>query len=67
MAIASRTNAITLYLSDYNKREEQLKKFGKHKTGKGCVYIQNFEDIDTDILTIMVKKSIELRQAQSTN
>jgi hypothetical protein len=58
--IASRVNAITLYLgSKFNKREELLLKFGKHKSSKGCIYFQKLEDIDTNILTIMVKNSIE--------
>ncbi|MBI4548431.1 MAG: DUF1801 domain-containing protein [Ignavibacteriae bacterium] len=63
--IASRANAITLYLgSNFDKREELLSKFGKHKTGKGCIYIQRLEDIDTSILTKMVKNSIEHRKKQ---
>ncbi|HYQ86944.1 MAG TPA: DUF1801 domain-containing protein [Bacteroidota bacterium] len=62
--IASRTNAITLYLSNFDKKEELLSKFGKHKTGGGCIYIQKLEDIDTSILTKMVKKSIEYRKKQ---
>ena len=63
--IASRVNAITLYLtSEFDKREELLSKFGKHKTSKGCIYIQKLEDIDTGILTKMVKNSIEYRKKQ---
>jgi len=58
--IASRANAITLYLSaNFDNREELLSKFGKHKTGKGCIYIQKIEDIDTSVLIKMVKNSIE--------
>ncbi len=58
-AIASRANAIVLYLSaNFESRDELLAKFGKHKTGKGCVYVQKLEDIDTGILTRMVKNSI---------
>ena|SRR5271157_2266706 len=61
--IASRSNAITLYLtSDFDNREELLSKLGKHKTGKGCIYIQKLEDIDISILTRMVKNSIEQRK-----
>jgi len=49
--IASRANAITLYLgSNFDNRDELLFKFGKHKTGKGCIYIQKLEDIDKEIL-----------------
>ena len=57
--IASRANAITLYLSsNFDRREELLKEFGKHKTGKACIYIQKLADINTDILVKMVKDSV---------
>jgi len=63
--LAARANAITLYLgSAFKDREELLSKFGKHKTGKGCVYIKNIEDIDTGILIQMVKNSIEHRRKE---
>ena len=63
--IASRANAITLYLgSNFDKREELLSKFGKHKIGGGCIYIQKLEDIETSILTKMVKNSIAHRKKQ---
>ena len=64
--LASRANAITLYLgSKFEKREELLSKFGKYKAGKGCIYIQKLEDIDTNILIKMVKNSIEYRKTQN--
>ena len=64
--IASRANSITLYLgSEFDKREELLSKFGKHKAGKGCIHIQKLEDIDTSILIKMVKNSIEYRKKQN--
>jgi Domain of unknown function (DU1801) len=63
--VASRTNAIVLYLvSVFDKREELLAKFGKHKTDKGCIYIQKLEDIDTGILIKMVKNSIAYRKKE---
>jgi hypothetical protein len=61
-AIASRANAVTFYLGDFNNREQLLSKLGKHKTGKGCIYIQKLEDIDITILTKMIKNSIEHRK-----
>ncbi len=65
-AIASRVNGISLYLgSKFEKREELLSKFGKYKIGKGCIYIQKLEDIDTDILIKMVVNSIEQRKIQN--
>ena len=44
--IASRSNAITLYLtSDFDKREELLSKFGKHKTGKAVFIFKNLKTL----------------------
>jgi hypothetical protein len=60
IGLASRTNAITLYMaSDFDQKEPLLQQFGKHKTGKGCIYIQKLEDIDTDVLGQMVQNSVK--------
>lgn len=59
VGFSSRANAITLYVSGGEEREALLAKFGKHKTGKGCVYIQKIEDIDTDVLVTLVKNTVE--------
>lgn len=56
--LASRSNAIVLYFAADEAREALLEKFGKHKTGKGCIYIQKLEDVDTGILVKMAKNSI---------
>jgi len=65
--VASRANAITLYLtSEFDKKEELLPKLGKFKTGKGCIYIQKLEDIDPGILIKMVKNSIEQRRKHNS-
>jgi hypothetical protein len=57
--LSSRANAIVLYLgSSFDQREELLKKFGKHKEGKSCIYIQKLEDVDVNILGKMVKNSV---------
>ena len=66
VGFASRANAITLYLgSGFEKRDELLAKFGKHKTGKGCIYIQKLADIDTKIFATMVKNSVKHRKTQN--
>ena len=63
--IASRANAITLYLgSSFDKREELLLKFGKHKVSGGCIHVQKLEDIDSSILIRMVKNSIASRKKE---
>ena len=40
------------------KREELLKNFGKHTTGKSCVYINKMEDIDIAVLKELIQQSI---------
>jgi hypothetical protein len=57
--LASRKNAITVYLaSDFDDKEILLSQLGKHKSSKSCVYIQKLEDIDTNVLSQLVQKSI---------
>ena len=68
VGISPRANAISLYLSaDFEEKEELLSKFGKHKTGKACIYIQKIEDIDTSILVKMVQNSIANTQKKYPN
>ena len=58
--LASRVNAIVLYLAaSPEQREQFLQKLGKHKTGKGCIYIKNLEDIDTKVLGRMAVNSVK--------
>ncbi|MBI3511876.1 MAG: DUF1801 domain-containing protein [Bacteroidetes bacterium] len=61
--IAARANAITFYLgSEFEKREELLSKFGKHKVAGGCIHIHKLEDVDKNVLIKMVKNSIAQRK-----
>ncbi len=54
-----RTNAIVLYLAvGFPEREALLSKFGKHKTGKSCIYIKKLADIDQEVLKEMIRASI---------
>jgi hypothetical protein len=39
---------------DINKHAEILSKLGKHKTGKGCLYINKLSDIDIKVLEKMI-------------
>jgi len=54
-----RKEAIVFYLAAYEGRDEALKKFGKHKTGKGCIYVKKLEDIEVPVLKQMIKKSVK--------
>ena len=35
-----------------------MKKLGKHKTGKSCLYIKRLSDVDTDVLQELMGASV---------
>ncbi len=50
---------LTLYLvMNIKELAAELKKFGKHKTGGGCLYINKLEDIDIKVLKKMIDESL---------
>lgn len=60
VAFSPRVSSIALYLSgSLENRAELLKKFGKHKTNKGCIHIKKLSDIDLDILQKMIENHIQ--------
>ena len=59
MGFSPRKQNMSLYFScDIQKQAGLLKKLGKHKTGKGCLYINRLADIDRDVLKQMLKNGI---------
>lgn len=54
-----RKQALTLYLmSGFEENTaDLLKKLGKYKTGKGCLYINKLTDVNLAILEKMIKQS----------
>lgn len=53
MGFSPRKQALTLYIK-YGTTNELLKKLGKYKTGKWCLYIKKLEDVDMDVLKKMI-------------
>ncbi len=50
---------LTLYImSGFSQYPELLKKLGKHKTGRSCLYINHLEDVDMKVLRRLVKESV---------
>ena len=57
MGFAPRKTKLTVYLTlDISQEEDLLKKLGKCKWGKGCLYINKLADVDLDILKELIKK-----------
>lgn len=51
---------ITLYLtSGTGWHQNLLDKLGKHKTGKGCLYIKKLSDLDESVLEQIIQESVE--------
>lgn len=45
--------------------QELLKKLGKYKTGKGCLYINKLEDVDTKVLSKLITTSVKNSKASA--
>lgn len=59
VGFSPRKAKISLYFATGDtKRDELLKDFGKHTSGKACVYINKMSDIDVDVLKALIKQSI---------
>lgn len=55
---------ISLYFApDDPERENLLLNFGKHTTGKSCVYINKLSDIDVEILKLLIKHTVNYTQS----
>jgi uncharacterized protein DUF1801 len=53
-----RAQALTLYMTG-GFDNDILKKLGKYKTGKGCLYISKFEDIDPRVLSELIAAGVK--------
>ncbi|MDQ0970867.1 hypothetical protein QFZ31_000745 [Neobacillus niacini] len=64
VGFSPRKAKISLYFAPgETKREELLEQFGKHTTGKACVYINKVADIDVDVLKALIIESVSFLQA----
>lgn len=56
---APRKGNLTLYImSGFREYEGLMKRLGKHRTGKSCLYVKSLEDVDMKVLTDLVRKSV---------
>lgn len=57
-AFSPRKQNLTLYITEgFEKYVDLLAKLGKHKTSKGCLYINKLSDVDQDVLEKLVSQS----------
>ena len=59
IAFSPRKQNLSLYLTigGYDTYATLLNKLGKHKTGKGCLYINKLSDVDSSVLEALVNEA----------
>jgi hypothetical protein len=66
IGFSPRKAEFALYLSSaFDKREELLKQFGKHKTAKSCIYIKKMEDINVEIFKKMLANALKFMKTKN--
>ncbi len=57
-----RKQSLSIYImSGFSRFKEILSRLGKHKTGKGCLYINKLEDINMDVLHELIESSMQAK------
>ena len=55
-----RKRELTLYImSGFAKHDTLMKKLGKYRTGKSCLYIKKLDDVDRGVLRRLIKGSVD--------
>lgn len=62
-----RKGALVVYLGPGIENGKLMSKLGKHKTGKGCLYINKLDDVDRKVLRKLIEYSIaDLRKRHAS-
>ncbi len=65
VGFSPRKQNLALYImSGFENYEEILKKLGKFKTGKSCLYINKLKDVDMESLKELISESIKYMKKQ---
>ncbi len=63
IGFSPRKQNLTMYIMPgytYDSVQEIMKKLGKYKTGKSCLYINKLSDIDMNVLEQLAKKGYKM-------
>ncbi len=53
-----KANTTIYVMPGFTGQTDLQEKLGKHKAGKGCLYIKRLDDVDLNILTKMIEQSV---------
>jgi hypothetical protein len=59
VGFSPRKNDLTLYvMAGFERYEEIMKRLGKYKTGKSCLYLKKLDDVDQSALRELIEESV---------
>jgi hypothetical protein len=59
VGFSPRKAAITIYLlGGFDRHPPLLRRLGKHKAGRGCLYVKQLADVDLGVLTEIIEVSV---------
>jgi hypothetical protein len=59
IGFSPRKQNLTIYIyPGFDRYEDLMKKLGKYKTGKACLYINKIEDVDLAVLEELIRESL---------
>lgn len=60
-----RKQAMTVYIMPgFDACDSLLRRLGKHKASKSCLYIRRLSDVDEDVLEELITRSVEVMRAR---
>lgn len=54
MGFSPRSGSLVFYLAHSGRHEDLLASLGKHKRGKGCLYVNKLADVDMTVLEALI-------------
>ena len=60
VGLSPRAQNIAVYIMPgFSKYGALLKKLGPHKIGKSCLYLKRLDDVDHDVLSALIQRSVD--------
>ena len=59
-----KANLVLYMATEEPVRTEMLARLGKHRSGKGCIYLNRLSDVDEDVLREMTRVSVATLKAR---
>ncbi len=65
VGFSPRKQELSVYIMPgFSRYDDLMKRLGKHKTGKSCLYIKRLADIDIDVLEKLIQASVKHMRRQ---